>query len=82
MGISLWTSRAQGGTRPRRGRPDPRPRVDAVGAARRRAGGVGHRDVATALFIGPKTVEANLARIYRKLGIKTRAELGRMIGDV
>jgi DNA-binding CsgD family transcriptional regulator len=41
------------------------------------AAGMKNRDVATALFISPKTVEANLARIYRKLGIKSRAELGR-----
>jgi DNA-binding CsgD family transcriptional regulator len=26
--------------------------------------------------MSPKTVEANLARVYRKLGIKSRAELG------
>ena len=32
-----------------------------------------NRDVAAALFISPKTVEANLARIYRKLGIHSRA---------
>ena len=44
------------------------------------ASGMKNRDVATALFISPKTVEANLARIYRKLGIKSRAELGRHIG--
>jgi DNA-binding CsgD family transcriptional regulator len=41
------------------------------------ASGMKNRDVATALFISPKTVEANLSRIYRKLGIKSRAELGR-----
>jgi DNA-binding CsgD family transcriptional regulator len=46
------------------------------------ATGMTNRDVAAALFITPKTVEANLARIYRKLGIKTRAELGRVIGDL
>jgi DNA-binding CsgD family transcriptional regulator len=44
------------------------------------ASGMKNRDVAAALFISPKTVEANLARIYRKLGIKSRAELGRHIG--
>jgi len=43
------------------------------------ASGMTNRDVAAALFISPKTVEANLARVYRKLGIKTRAELGRVI---
>ena len=44
------------------------------------ASGMKNRDVANALFISPKTVEANLARIYRKLGIKSRAELGRHLG--
>jgi DNA-binding CsgD family transcriptional regulator len=44
------------------------------------AAGMKNRDVASALFISPKTVEANLARIYRKLGIKSRAELGRHVG--
>jgi ATP/maltotriose-dependent transcriptional regulator MalT len=46
------------------------------------ASGMTNRDVAAALFISPKTVEANLARIYRKLHINTRAELGRVIGDL
>jgi DNA-binding NarL/FixJ family response regulator len=45
------------------------------------ASGMTNRDVATALFISPKTVEANLARIYRKLGIHSRAELGRRISN-
>jgi DNA-binding CsgD family transcriptional regulator len=35
-----------------------------------------NREVAKELFISPKTVEANLARAYRKLGIASRAELG------
>jgi DNA-binding CsgD family transcriptional regulator len=39
-----------------------------------------NRDVAAALFISPKTVEHNLGRIYRKLGIRSRAELGRLMG--
>jgi DNA-binding CsgD family transcriptional regulator len=46
------------------------------------ASGLTNRDVAAALFISPKTVEANLARIYRKLGIHSRAELGRHMGSV
>jgi DNA-binding CsgD family transcriptional regulator len=45
------------------------------------ASGMTNRDVAAALFISPKTVEANLSRIYRKLGIHTRAELGRRMGQ-
>ena len=38
-----------------------------------------NRQVAQALFLSPKTVEANLARVYRKLGISSRAELGAAI---
>ena len=45
------------------------------------ASGMTNRDVAAALFISPKTVESNLARIYRKLGIHSRAELGRHMGQ-
>lgn len=41
------------------------------------ASGMTNRDVAGVLFISPKTVEAALARAYRKLGIRSRAELGR-----
>jgi DNA-binding CsgD family transcriptional regulator len=38
--------------------------------------GMTNREVAAALFVSPKTVEANLARAYQKLGIRSRAELG------
>lgn len=40
------------------------------------ATGMTNREVAGALFISPKTVEANLAHAYRKLGVGSRAELG------
>lgn len=40
------------------------------------ARGLTNREVAARLFISPKTVESNLARVYRKLGIMSRAELG------
>ncbi len=40
------------------------------------AAGQTNRQVAQALFLSPRTVEANLARIYRKLGVSSRAELG------
>jgi DNA-binding NarL/FixJ family response regulator len=45
------------------------------------ASGMTNRDVAAALFISPKTVEVNLSRVYRKLGIHSRAELGRHVGQ-
>jgi DNA-binding CsgD family transcriptional regulator len=40
------------------------------------ASGKTNRQVAEAAFVSPKTVEANLARVYQKLGIRSRAELG------
>jgi DNA-binding CsgD family transcriptional regulator len=40
------------------------------------AGGLTNREVAATAFVSAKTVEANLARVYRKLGIRSRAELG------
>jgi DNA-binding CsgD family transcriptional regulator len=44
------------------------------------ASGMTYRQVAAALCISPKTVEVNLTRIYRKLGIHSRAELGSLMG--
>ena len=40
------------------------------------AQGMTTKEVAAALFLSPKTVAANLTRIYRKLGVRNRAELG------
>jgi ATP/maltotriose-dependent transcriptional regulator MalT len=45
------------------------------------ATGLTNRDVAAKLFVSAKTVEANLTQIYRKLGIRTRAELGRVMAE-
>jgi DNA-binding CsgD family transcriptional regulator len=44
------------------------------------ASGLTNREVAAQLFMSPKTVEANLARAYRKLGIRSRAQLGARLG--
>ncbi|KXK61411.1 LuxR family transcriptional regulator [Micromonospora rosaria] len=60
------------------GRP-PAPREltgTELAVARLAAAGRTNRVIADTLFISPKTVEANLARIYRKLGVASRAELG------
>jgi ATP/maltotriose-dependent transcriptional regulator MalT len=45
------------------------------------ASGMTNREVAATMLISPKTVETNLARVYRKLGIRSRAELGRSMGQ-
>ncbi|WP_433532304.1 AAA family ATPase [Micromonospora sp. CA-263727] len=44
--------------------------------ARLAAQGRTSRAIADELFVSPKTVETNLSRVYRKLGISRRAELG------
>jgi DNA-binding CsgD family transcriptional regulator len=49
--------------------------------ARLAADGLTNREIAGRLLISPKTVEANLARAYAKLGIRNRAELGRWAAD-
>jgi DNA-binding CsgD family transcriptional regulator len=48
-------------------------------AAELAASGLTNQQVAAALTVSVKTVEAQLARAYRKLGIHSRAELGARI---
>ena len=50
-------------------------RVASRAAAAETSGDIG-RD----LGLSARTVEAHLLRIYRKLGIRSRAELGRHVG--
>ena len=45
------------------------------------ASGMTNRDVAAAFFISPKTVEVNLSRVYRKLDIHSRAQLGQRMAQ-
>jgi len=84
MGTPLWADRVRAELA--RAKVAPTRDLNLTPSERRvaelAASGMTNRDVAAALFISPKTVEANLMRIYRKLGIKTRAELGRLIGDL
>ena len=47
--------------------------------ARMAAEGRTNREVAQALFVTPKAVEYHLANAYRKLGISSRADLGRVL---
>ncbi len=46
------------------------------------ATGQSNREIASAMFIGVKTVEANLTRVYAKLGVRSRAGIaGAMAGS-
>ena len=74
----LWVQRARADLS-RIGLPPPAPL--ALTATEERvadlaASGHTNRQVAQALFLSPRTVEANLARVYRKLGVSSRAQLG------
>ena len=46
------------------------------------AAGRTNREVADALFMAPKSVEANLSRIYRKLEVHSRAELATRMAEI
>jgi DNA-binding CsgD family transcriptional regulator len=76
-GAWLWAKRA----RQELSRVGVRPRApqDLTAAERRvaelAARGLTNQEVAAAAFLSRKTVEANLTRIYRKLGIRSRAQL-------
>lgn len=72
VGTPLWIARARAEMHVRQTLTPAEQRV-----ARLTASGMTNGEVAAALFVSPKTVEFHLARVYRKLGIRSRAELGR-----
>jgi DNA-binding CsgD family transcriptional regulator len=80
LGSSHWAARARGELARVAGR---RPSLENLTATESRvadlvADGRSNKEVAAALFVTVKGVEAHLSRIYRKLGIKSRAELMRL----
>ena len=79
-----WVNRCEAelGRIGRRGSPDDEglsPSEQRV--AELAASGLTNRAMAAAISASPKTIEAHLARIYRKLGIGSRAELGRLAAE-
>jgi DNA-binding CsgD family transcriptional regulator len=80
-GAVLWAKRARLELERVRARREP----DALTTTEQlvadlSASGLTNREVAGRLHISPKTVESNLARVYLKLGIRSRAELGTRLG--
>lgn len=83
IGASLWAERA----RQEAGRLGLRrsPTHELTDAERRvadaTARGLTNREVAAELFLSPKTVEAHLSNVYRKLRVDSRAELGARMAE-
>lgn len=84
IGIPLWAQRARDelarvNVRPSR---DQRLTPSEQRVAELAASGMSNRDIAAALFISIKTVEANLGRVYRKLGVRGRVALARRLEEL
>jgi ATP/maltotriose-dependent transcriptional regulator MalT len=82
LGTPLWTERARAELARVKVGPQSAGELSASEqrVAELAASGMTIREVGAAMAISPKTVESNLARVYRKLGIRSRAELGRLMG--
>ncbi|BBX10647.1 LuxR family transcriptional regulator [Mycolicibacterium aichiense] len=82
IGSPLWASRAQSEL----DRLAARSAGGVLTGAERQvaeyaAAGMSNKQIATALYLSPKTVEMYLSNVYRKLGIRSRAQLaGRLDG--
>jgi DNA-binding CsgD family transcriptional regulator len=83
VGSQLWAERARDELASLGLRAGPRnsltPSEERV--ARMAASGMTNGQIASALQNSPRTVEAHLGRVYRKLGIRSRAQLGARMAD-
>jgi DNA-binding CsgD family transcriptional regulator len=78
LGAAAWAERTRNEldvVGPRRRAPDELTATE-LRVAELAAGGITNREIARAVFMSEKTVEAHITRVYRKLGIHSRAELG------
>jgi DNA-binding CsgD family transcriptional regulator len=83
LGAPTWAEETRSElqrVRPRRRAPDELTATE-LRVAELIAAGLTNREVAKAAFMSTKTVETHIAHIYRKLGIRSRAELGGRMRD-
>jgi DNA-binding NarL/FixJ family response regulator len=84
VGTPLWIERARTelarvpGRAPTRGALTPTERQVAELVAEGRS----NKEVAAVLFVTVKAVEANLSRVYSKLGVRSRSELAHRFAEV
>jgi DNA-binding CsgD family transcriptional regulator len=76
-GAAAWAGIATDEQRRAQGKRGSRDRLTPTERRIAELAGAGQRnqEIAARLFVSPKTVEANLSRVYSKLGIRSRAEL-------
>jgi DNA-binding CsgD family transcriptional regulator len=80
LGATLWAQRTGEQLRRVTTRKAPETLTETEReVARLAAGGLTNKAIAERVFVSRKTVEANLARAYRKLGITSRAQLARAL---
>jgi DNA-binding NarL/FixJ family response regulator len=83
LGATIWSGRAKAEL----GRVGLRPRATAdltsteQQVAELAAAGLSSREIGERVFLTPKTVGNVLGRVYQKLGIHSRAELGARMGQ-
>ena len=83
LGALTWVGRAREESDlvgPRRRAPDELTAAE-LRVAELAATGITNREISRAAFMSEKTVEAHMARIYRKFGIRSRAELGALMAS-
>ena len=82
LGAQPWVSRVDAELRRVAARRAPDQLTESeLRIASLAAAGLSNPEIAAQAFVSRKTVEANLARAYRKLGISTRAQLDRALRE-
>jgi DNA-binding NarL/FixJ family response regulator len=86
LGARPWADRARAELRAcgeTRARPEPGPLEELtpheLQVALVVARGATNREAAAELFLSPKTIDFHLRNVYRKLGLRSRAELARLL---
>lgn len=77
LGASLWSDKCRAELARVGGRPAAAEALTAAeeAVARLVAGGATNKEVAAALSLSPRTVEAHLGHVFRKMGIRSRGQL-------
>jgi DNA-binding CsgD family transcriptional regulator len=82
LGAALWAERARAELARVGGRASPAGlTATEERVAKLLASGLTYRHAADTLFMSPKTVQWNVSKIYRKLGVTSRSELIKHLED-